>query len=84
MTVAVVRYFSSRRPLKIRSTQDLKNHSAFQLCFLGGQNVPMGTLAHVDPRKTLSEKKIPVLDSFFVDPLLSVPNFFLLNTKYKI
>ena len=43
----------------------------------------MGTLAHVQPRKTLSEKKYPGLGSFFVVAHLPVLNFFLLKSKYK-
>ena len=42
----------------------------------------IGTLAHVQPRKTLSEKNLPVLGSFFVDARLPAPDFFLLESKY--
>ena len=76
--------YPSRRTVKIRSTYDYKNSRAFQLCFMGGLKVFMGTLAHVQPRKTLSEKKSPSLGSFFVDARLPAPDFFLLESKYKI
>ena len=45
----------------------------------------MVTLAHVQPTGKLCPKKnLPVLGSFFVDARLPAPDFFLLESKYKI
>ena len=44
----------------------------------------MGTLAHVQPRKTLSEKKNPSSGLIFRRSPTTSSELFLLNTKYKI
>ena len=46
------------------------------MCFMGGLKVLMGTLAHVQPRKTLSEKNLPVLGSFLSMPVFQLRTFF--------